>query len=212
MAELEYKIEKDQLDILNISQKIQVIKMNLEKQKYTKELTKKELLYSYVKDADSTIVIGCEVNSDIMGCLDIRKGGFGVSVTKDSQDLKIGDRLLELDEVNVFKITTEDWENLKHQLGTSSGAVFLRTKSNQNGYYNKNKDLKEDIAIIQCKLEQKLTDGRNVSIELERVQKEKTAMFHENIRLSHRIAYLEEHTHELQLGLQQVLQLHILVF
>ena len=29
MAELEYKIEKDQLDILNISQKIQVIKMNL---------------------------------------------------------------------------------------------------------------------------------------------------------------------------------------
>ena len=134
MAELEYKIEKDQLDILNISQKIQVIKMNLEKQKYTKELTKNEFLYSYVKDADSTIVIGCEVNSDIMGCLDIRKGGFGVSVTKDSQDLKIGDRLLELDEVNVFKITTEDWENLKHQLGTSSGAVFLRTKTNQNEF------------------------------------------------------------------------------
>jgi hypothetical protein len=212
MAELEYKIEKDQLDILNISQKIQLIKMNLEKQKYTKELTKKEFIYSYVKDADSTIVISCEVSSEIMGCLDIRQGGFGVSITKECQDLKIGDRLLELDEVNVFKITTEDWENMKPQLGTRSGAVFLRTKANQNGYYNKNKDLKDDIAIIQYKLEQKLTDGRNVSIELERVQKEKTAMFHENIRLNHRIAYLEEHTQELQLGLQQVVQSHISVF
>ena len=41
VSELEYKVEKDQLDIMNISQKIQVIKMNTEKKKYTKELTKK---------------------------------------------------------------------------------------------------------------------------------------------------------------------------
>ena len=58
--------------------------------------------------------------------------------------------------------------------------------------------------MIQSRLEQKLCEGRNVSTELEKVQKEKTAMFQENTRSNHRIAYLEEHTQDLQYGLKQV--------
>merc|ERR1719189_767559 len=64
--------------------------------------------------------------------------------------------------------------------------------------------IKEDIAIIQSTLEQKLTEGRNVSTELDRAKKEKKSLQAENMRLTHRIAYLEDQTTELQEGLKQV--------
>ena len=70
--------------------------------------------------------------------------------------------------------------------------------------YKEDNGLKEEISMIQSRLEQKLSEGRHVSTELEKVQKEKTAIFQENTRLNHRIAYLEEHTQDLQYGLKQV--------
>ena len=64
--------------------------------------------------------------------------------------------------------------------------------------------IKEDIAIIQSTLEQKLTEGRTISGELDRAKKEKKTLAQENLRLNHRIAYLEDQTNELQEGLRQV--------
>ena len=64
--------------------------------------------------------------------------------------------------------------------------------------------IKEDIAIIQSTLEQKLTEGRTISGELDRAKKEKKSLQAENLRLNHRIAYLEDQTTELQEGLRQV--------
>ena len=64
--------------------------------------------------------------------------------------------------------------------------------------------IKEDIAIIQSTLEQKLSEGRNISTELDRAKKEKKNLQQENLRLNHRIAYLEDQTNELQDGLKQV--------
>ena len=46
--------------------------------------------------------------------------------------------------------------------------------------------IKEDIAIIQSTLEQKLTEGRNISTELDRAKKEKKSLQAENMRLNHR--------------------------
>ena len=209
VSELEYKIEKDQLDILNISQKIQVIKMNKEKLKYTAELTKQESLYKTVKGVDVPIVGACEVNSEDFWCFGIQREGFGVTVSHEGgSELKIGDRLLELDGTNVLKITREDWESLKSELNYPCRAVVIRAKTMSKDYCDKQgtdvNNLKEDIALIQSRLEQKLSDGRNTSTELEIVQKEKKAMLEENTRLHHRIAYLEEHTKDLQIGLKQV--------
>ena len=64
--------------------------------------------------------------------------------------------------------------------------------------------IKEDIAIIQSTLEQKLSEGRSVSTELDKAKKEKKNLQQENLRLNHRIAYLEDQTTELQDGLKQV--------
>ena len=178
MSELEYKIEADQLDILNISQKIQVIKMNTEKQKYTAELTKHESLYKTVKGANLTIVAACEVNREDFWCFGIRQEGFGVTVSQEGgSELKIGDRLLELDGKNVLKITREDWDSLKSEMNYPCKAVLMRAKTISKDYCDKEgtdvNNLKEDIALIQSRLEQKLSDGRNTSTELEIVQKER---------------------------------------
>ena len=209
VSELEYKIEKDQLDILNISQKIQMIKMNQEKKKYTEELTKHESLYSNVKNADMAIVTACEVQSDQFYCFKIQEEGFGVVVGQEGViDLKIGDRVLELDGKYVFKITRDEWDNMKDELKYPCKVVTMRKKTISKESSNKENtdvnNIKVDIALIQSRLEQKLSDGRNISTELVKIQKEKKVLTQENMRLNHRIAYLEEHTKDLQKGLKQV--------
>ena len=112
--------------------------------------------------------------------------------------------------INVFKITRDDWDNLKSELNYPCKTVVMRLKIISKDFSDReSKDtnnLKEDIALIQSRLEQKLSDGRNVSSELENVQKQRKAMFIENTRLNHRIAYLEEHTQDLQFGLKQVVR------
>ena len=208
VSELEYKIEKDQLDILNISQKIQMIKMNQEKKKYTEELTKHESLYRIVKDADMTIVTAYDLQRDQFDCFNIQQEGFGVVVDHEGvMDLKTGDRILELDGKDIFKITRDEWESMKGELNYPCKVVIMRKKSIGKEVTEDNSDfnnLKEDIALIQSRLEQKLSDGRNISTELENAQKEKQSISQENMRLNHRIAYLEEHTKDLQMGLKQV--------
>merc|ERR1712117_941280 len=160
-----------------------MIKMNNEKKKYTEELTKQESLYSNVKGVDMTTVTACELESDHFWCFDIRKEGFGVVVGHEDEgvlNLKIGDRVLELDGRDVFKITRDEWDNLKSDLNYPCKVVIMRMKNigkeqpdKENNDVN---NLKEDIALIQRRLEQKLSDGRTISSELEIVQKEKKAM------------------------------------
>ena len=71
-------------------------------------------------------------------------------------------------------------------------------------------DLRLNIAQIQQKLEHKLVDGKNTTQELERVTKERCSLGNENMRLLHRVAFLEEHTKELKLGMKQVAKVFVL--
>ena len=210
MAELEYKIEKDQLDILKISQKIQVIKMNKEKQKYTEQLTRKECLYNYVRYNDVTVLTACEISSENIGSLAIRSEGFGLSVNKDiANGAKLSERVLELNGENMLKITQEDWDIFKSELKYPVEAVSLHlSKSCEGTLFDANNDIhgmRDDITMIKNKFEDKLNEGRNKSIMLEKIQKEKKVISQENTRLHHRIAYLEEHTQDLRSGLKQVI-------
>ena len=179
--------------------------MNLEKHKYTKQLTELECLHNYVKYVGVTVLTACEMTSENIGCLSIRPEGFGLYVSQEVMpDLKVGDRVMELNAKDVFKIVSEDWDSLKSELRFPCEAVFMHSKIRGKESYKEDNGLKEEISMIQSRLEQKLCEGRNVSTELEKVQKEKTAIFQENTRLNHRIAYLEEHTQDLQYGLKQV--------
>ena len=64
--------------------------------------------------------------------------------------------------------------------------------------------LKDDIAMIQTRLSEKLREGRTVSLELGSVQTQRDKLAAENTRLGHRIQYLEEQVASLESGMKQV--------
>ena len=64
--------------------------------------------------------------------------------------------------------------------------------------------LKEDIALIQTRLSEKLQEGRSVSLELSAVQQQRDKLGSDNTRLRHRIHYLEDQVTHLEAGMKQV--------
>ena len=65
-------------------------------------------------------------------------------------------------------------------------------------------ELRDSMEQIQQKLEEKLTESRNNVAELELVTRERDSLGKENMRLLHRVAFLEEHSKELKVGMKQV--------
>ena len=65
-------------------------------------------------------------------------------------------------------------------------------------------DLRSNIDHIQKSLEQKLLEGKKTCKELELVTKERDSLGKENMRLLHRVAFLEDHAKEMKIGMKQV--------
>ena len=97
-----------------------------------------------------------------------------------------------------------------HKLSDPVQAVFMRTKEDREDSHSETleririTDLKSNIAQIQQKLEKKFMESINTSKELERAIKERNSLGKENMRLLHRVAFLEDHTKELKVGMKQV--------
>ena len=79
--------------------------------------------------------------------------------------------------------------------------VVLRSSSTQADHVT---GLKEDIALIQTRLSEKLQEGRSVSLELSAVQQQREKLVADNTRLRHRIHYLEDQVNHLEGGMKQV--------
>ena len=69
--------------------------------------------------------------------------------------------------------------------------------------------LKEDIALIQTRLSEKLQEGRSVSLELSAVQHQRDKFGSDNTRLRHRIHYLEAGMKQVRDSLAQTLNIDI---
>ena len=71
----------------------------------------------------------------------------------------------------MFKIMRNDWFTLKSELSYPCNIdvmhVKIISKECSNSENVNTNNLKEDIAMIQSRLEQKLSDGRNISTELQ---------------------------------------------
>ena len=63
LAELEYRIEKDQIDIINLSQKIQSLRMVNEKDGYLEEVGREECLYKYITKYEITFLVSAELET-----------------------------------------------------------------------------------------------------------------------------------------------------
>jgi fructose-1,6-bisphosphatase len=144
--------------------------------------------------------------------VDMRSEGFGLEWWDECTvgHLKVHDRVLELNRIDVFKITNKVWDDVRHKLSDPVQAVFMRTKEHQEDSYSETLErirmtgLRSNIAQIQKKLEQKFIESKRTSKELERAIKERVRLKKKNIRLLHRVAFLEDHTKEVKVGMTQV--------
>ena len=211
LAEMEYNMEKDQIEIMNLSQKIQSARMQNVKNAALKEIAKHDNLYRYVQNGNTTLLLACELEFGDMHNIGLRYEGFGLEVKEidDTHDLSVGDRIIEVDGNDVLRIFANQWEVMQNEMTFPCKIVFMRMKESlsENKYKFDNSDvngLKDDIALIQSRLSEKLKEGRHVSSELSNVQQEKEKLFAENTRLNHRIEYLEDQVNDLENGMKQV--------
>jgi len=182
------------------------------KNKNQSQEMKDKTLYQKISTSAVTLLISEELNHDQLKSVDIRNEGFGLEWRDEcpSGHLRVGDRALELNRMDVYKITNKDWDEAKHKLKDPVHAVFMRVKENREVGSSKTLEMKRmaelrsNICQIQQKLEQKLIESKNTSKELDLVIRERDSLGKENMRLLHRVAFLEDHTKELKIGMKQI--------
>ena len=211
-------MEKDQIEIMNLSQKIQSARTQNVKNAALKERSKHDSLYGYVNDGSTTILLNCELEFGDINKISVRYEGFGLEVKArdDTHDLSVGDRIIEVNGNDVLRVFANQWEVMRNELTLPYKIVLMKMKESlceNKGKFDKSdiNGLKDDISLIQSRLSEKLQEGRHVSSELSAVQKEKEKMFAENTRLNHRIEYLEDQVNDLENGMKQVASYFLVV-
>ena len=86
---MEYSLEKDQIEMMNLSQKIQSARMENVKMSALKEISKQENLFRNVENNQNTFVTGRQLERHHLDSIAIRYEGFGLEVRDDSQDDKL---------------------------------------------------------------------------------------------------------------------------
>ena len=192
------ELEKYRLEIFNLKQKIKLLSLKIHKKG-------KGSLYKKVPN-DVTMLISKELDHDQIECLEITGEGLGLQICfgKSIGNLKSNDKVLEVNGIDVFHVTLERWMNIKRKLKYPVQAVFIRTQVSPDDEKSRISDLNSNITDIQQRLEKKLKEGKVAQKELEIVNKERSSLEKENLRLMHRIAYLEDQTKELRVGMRKV--------
>merc|ERR1711892_1656423 len=130
LAEMEYNMEKDQIEIMNLSQKIQSARTQNAKIAALKEIAKHDNLFRYVKDGNTALLLACELEFGDMNNIGLRYEGFGLEVNEScgTYDLSIGDRIIEVNGNVVLKIFANQWEVMQSELTFPCKIVIMRMK------------------------------------------------------------------------------------
>ena len=204
---MEYSLEKDQIEMLNLSQKIQTARVAGVKVRAVQEMSRQESLYTAVQAGQVCLVAAISLDREDLGGVVTRQEGFGLEVGEEGAGsrLQAGDRVIEMNGENVLRLLSSSWPPLLAQLRSPVKVVVLRSlppsPAIQAGHVT---GLKEDIALIQSRLSEKLQEGRTVSLELSAVQQQRDKLGSDNTRLRHRIQYLEDQVTHLEAGMKQV--------
>jgi hypothetical protein len=145
---------------------------------------KEETLHQKLSASAITVLISEELNHDQMNSIDIQSEGFGLEWWDDHSvgHLKASDRVLELNKIDVFKITNQGWDEVKQKLSDPVQAVFMRKKEHHGGSLSNTierkrmAELRSDIAQIQRRLRQKLVKGKTTFKALEVTTKERDSL------------------------------------
>ena len=217
---MEYSLEKDQIEMMNLSQKIQTARMENVKMSALKEISKQESLFRNVEAAKTTLLVGHLVERQQLDTVGVRYEGFGLEVREDTADQQLlaGDRVIEVNGEDVLRLLPAAWASMLEAAAGPVKVVVLRAvagagagDSEGGGAEGGAKfsvrhvaGLKDDIAMIQSRLSEKLREGRHVSLELAAVQQQRDDLAGDNTRLQHRIHFLQDQVANLESGMKQV--------
>ena len=184
---MEYSLEKDQIEMMNLSQKMQTARVETVKARAVKEMSRQESLYKTVHTSQTSLLQAHSLDRQELGVVVTRHEGFGLEVGEDTgENLQAGDRLIEVNGENVLRMLGGGWQTMLDQLTFPARVVTMRVvEVSQEGQhhhphhqYHKYdlahvNGLKDDIALIQTRLSEKLQEGRSVSLELSAVQQQR---------------------------------------
>lgn len=132
--------------------------------------------------------------------------------------LPVPDKILEISGHDTLSLETESWNKLQGELTFPTKVVILRKQPRdlqRNLKYVQTLSIfmiihlkiflpRSDIDDMQKLLERKLQDAKKAHAELRVVIRENLELEQENLRLNHRVAYLEDQCGGLRKGLVQI--------
>ncbi|XP_064210928.1 uncharacterized protein sprt isoform X2 [Tribolium castaneum] len=191
-AELEYQLGREELNLLTLLEETRALQLCLDES--NKNSSESHTLYSCVNGSVHVILRGVEVE------FDPKSPKFGASQKEAVPGLWIdwaleetglckGDRLVEVNGKIVLTKNRDDLTRLLAAAPDPAQIVILR-KLPQNGSTPTIATTSKEVASLRCELEA-------VRERAEEAQKTKENLISDNIRLTHRISYLEEQVSEL---------------
>ncbi|XP_050534248.1 uncharacterized protein LOC126901653 isoform X2 [Daktulosphaira vitifoliae] len=188
-AELEYQLGREELNLLSLMEEINKNKCRLEEVEHQNEKNENNTLYNYLSYNPDTVISLRAIEIEF----DLKSPKFGVGPRKDKPGLFIdwtldglgfskGDRLLEVNGKVVLLMKKK--EDLNRLLEVSPGCVRIVVM--------KNGPTVDQLELVALKRE--LDECR---AQAEEVDRSRHAYKTDNVRLSHRVSYLEDQISEL---------------
>lgn len=188
-AELEVEIAKCQLKMMDLKQRVKSLKGCS--------------LFNIISKNNPITLVRQELSRDHISCIDMRTADSGLEWNSDSAvaNLKLGDKVLEVNGEKIPKISRASWMKLKERFEYPVD-VMMRGEDDRDDVEKKEStNWSEDLILVQHKLEKKLSEEKAQTTKLKREVKERNRLERENTQLKHRIAFLEDQAEYFQLAL-----------
>ncbi|CAH0393584.1 unnamed protein product [Bemisia tabaci] len=188
-AELEYQLGREELNLLTIMEESRNIQACLDEEKLSQTRADNVTIFDYVQQNKQISIHAVEINFDPKsprfgaGSRDHFPGLYVEWATEDS-DLMKGDRLLEINGKVVMGMKSKEDMNLLLAVSPKPAQIVLL----------RNRRLSQTSEQLMFNLREELNSFREKAGEAERTR---DSFRSDNLRLTHRISYLEEQVAEL---------------
>ncbi|XP_060528120.1 transcription initiation factor TFIID subunit 1 isoform X2 [Cylas formicarius] len=193
-AELEYQLGREELNLLTLLEETRALQLCIEES--NKCTSESNSLYSCVKDKGNITLQAVEVEYDpkspkfVAGQKD-NAGGLWIDWALEDTNLRKADRLIE---VNGKIVLTKNRDELARLLAAAPDpaqiVVLRKLADNTENGSTFSKSTAQEVSALRSELEVMRERG-------EEARKIKEGLKSDNIRLTHRISYLEEQVSEL---------------
>ncbi|XP_044755348.1 uncharacterized protein LOC123314253 isoform X2 [Coccinella septempunctata] len=191
-AELEYQLGREELNLLTLLEETRTLQLCLdESNKMNNTLN---TLFSCVHGKENIVLVGIEVEFDPkspkFGAGEKEQGGLWIDWALEETGLCKDDRIIEVNGKIVLTKTRDDLARLLAAAPDPAQMVVLRKMENNTSSAKTSIDYKKEVTALRTELDA-------VKERAEEAQKAKDGLRSDNLRLTHRISYLEEQVSEL---------------